>query len=258
MFNKKNIAIIALIVVVAALVGIRAYTTYHNAPNGDLPVVAENTEPTTTAAPATVEPEDLKADAPSDGIDVSNVTDTETPAEADARDAALATQGPVAQDDAALKAADVEAKRTQDALDNPQPKTDPKKGEDEGVKIKVSTPTPTKSPSTTPAPKKDADGYIITKEQAVKDGAAALQHEIDTNGFAWSDGYKSMKEELGYTDEFIQSLIQKAKIDPYSSTALSDCYNLYRKDGDALNLAERIIAWICNGGNDTGYSGHGV
>ena len=249
--KKSTLAIVTIILVTFILIGIRIYTNFQGTSPSALPVVAENTEPTTTAAPAITEP--FVPDAPTDGIDVSGIKNTETPAEAEARDKVLA-QEPVAQDDAAIKAADAEVKRTEDAIKNPQPKTDPVKGEDEGVKVVP----PTVAPTPAPTPKKDANGYIYTKEQAIKDGAAALQHEIDTNGFAWVDGYKSMIEDLGYTDEFIQSLVQKAKTDPYSSTALTDCYNLYRKDGNALNLAERIIAWICNGGNDDGYNGYGI
>lgn len=244
--NKKLVTIIVIIGVVCAL-GLGAYVYFgHNNAKSDLPVVTENTEPTTTAVPKPVE-----IDAPTDGIDVSGIEDTETPAEVDARDKAL-EQEPAIQDDAALKAADDEAKRTEDAIKNPQPQNDPVKGQDEGVKVVVSKTEPTPAPE----PKKD-NGYIYTKEQAIKDGAAALQDAINTQSSDWTYAYGVMMEN-DMTDEQIQTLVQKAIKDPYSSTALADYYNTYRRDGDKSYLVANIAAWISNGGNDAGYNGSGV
>lgn len=239
MFNKKIVIITATFVVIVAAVIVGVAYMFTNSPNdNDLPVVYENTNTATAAAGTT---EDLtnvslpEVDNP--GIPVTDDELKVTPEE----EAALKE---IESQQAVIKSVE----KSQEEIDADNAKI--KKAAEEAAKNPDIQPVQAKPVETEKAPaepKKDKDGYIYTKEEAIKiftSNADAMAQVKDPENKEYA------MREHGVTSEQYDALLNQLLTDPYSSTLLTPYFEDFRRGLPIGHLTGFACEWLYIGGDD--------
>ena len=127
----------------------------------------------------------------------------------------------------------------------------------DGVKVAVSNPEvqepvgePYEIEETQPEPKKDKDGYIYTKEEAVEIFKTEFQKLIDTNDFNYTYARDAAIENGYSTQEEFEADLKQLLTNPYSSERLARAFDEYRKYGNIGVLITKASMWLSAGGDD--------
>lgn len=102
----------------------------------------------------------------------------------------------------------------------------------------------------TPAPKRDAQGYIYTKEQAIKNFKEAYQKEINNNTYSYAGILTELMEEPDFSKEKFDADVNKMMKDPYSSPVLTTYFEDYRTNRKIGVLMVSCVGWLGIGGDD--------
>jgi hypothetical protein len=134
-----------------------------------------------------------------------------------------------------------------------------KKAAEEAAKNPDIQPVQAKPEETEPAPtepKRDADGYIYTKEQAVKNFTTLFKKYIDTGDAAYTDALLSAKRDEGenFSQEEFDGDVQLMLTDPYSDPHLAGALDHYRSSGNLGSLILSASEWLACGGRDAVYA----
>lgn len=100
-------------------------------------------------------------------------------------------------------------------------------------------------------PSKDADGYIYTKEQAVKlftSNTDAMAQIKDPDLLAHA------KTKASFSQEAFDADLNQLLTDPYSSPILTPYFESYRKYGSMSYLIVNCSEWLFLGGDDAVYA----
>lgn len=127
----------------------------------------------------------------------------------------------------------------------------------DGVKVAVSNPEvqepvgePFKIEETQPEPKKDENGYIYTKEEAIEIFRTKFQKLIDANDFNYTDARDSAIGKGRSTEEEFQKDLEQLLTNPYSSEKLTIAFEDFRKNGHWGALVFKVSNWLSAGGDD--------
>jgi len=130
----------------------------------------------------------------------------------------------------------------------------------DGVKVAVSNPEvqepvgePFKIEETQPEPKKDENGYIYTKEEAIEIFRTKFQKLIDANDFNYTDARDSAIGKGRSTEEEFEADLKQLLTNPYSSEILTRAFDEYRKYGNIGVLIGKATNWLSSGGDDGEY-----
>lgn len=246
MFNNKTI-IFAIAIVAAVAIGIITFSlTGGKSQTAELPVVNENISQTSTSDNNAVNPETTipVQDSSYAGLPESDsdpalvIPETTQPAE---------TAAPEDAKEAETKV--VEKTPDQVAADNKKIKEGQKAAETNPDTQKVDV-KPVVTEPATPAPKTYADGSMYTKQQAIDNFKKIYQKCIDTNDYNYTGALEEAKEQPGFTQESFDADLTQLMNDPYSSPALAEVFEDYRKDGNFDILLVACVEWLSLGGDD--------
>lgn len=249
MINKKLLIIsAAAVIAVGIIIGIVIMFT-GSPGDADLPVVLENTFPDATAAAGT---EDLtninlpEVDNP--GIPVSDDELAVTPEEEEAIKTIESQQ-----------AADIKSvEKSQEEIDADNVKI--KKAQEEAAKnpdvVQPVQAKPEETVMVPTEPKRDADGYIYTKEQAVKNFVShewvlELANDPDLIAAAKETAKDQGKE---WSQEDWEGDIQIMLSNPYSDPHLAGVLDNYRETGNIGDAVTGAYEWLALGGRDAIYA----
>jgi len=251
--NKKILVGICLIVLVVIL-GIGVLTCFRRDSKSSLPIVSENQEPPTSthSASPTPTPEIDYSEIqlpPSDNKELDNLTVPEEEAAVN-NEEALSEQiayekerGEVIPELTPEQIAE-ENKRIEQA--KKEAAANPEVQEPFGEPFEIE--------ETQPEPKKDKDGYIYTKEEAVEIFRTEFQKLIDANDFNYTYARDSAIGKGRSTPEEFEADLKQLLTDPYSSEWLARAFDYFRQYGHIGILIGESSMWLAAGGDDAEWS----
>jgi hypothetical protein len=240
MINKKLVIITAAaVIIVGIIIGITIMLT-GSPSDTDLPVVYENTN-TVTAAAGTTE-----------GSSTASLPEVDNPGIPVTDDELKVTP----EEEEAIKAIEFQQAENPGSVEKSQEQIDV-----DNIKIKKATEEAAKNPDVVqpvqakpvetekaPAePKKDKDGYIYTKEEAIKiftSNADAMAQVKDPENKEYA------MREHGVTSEQYDALLNQLLTDPYSSTLLTPYFEDFRRGLPIGHLTGFACEWLYIGGDN--------
>ena len=237
--NKKIITIVSLVLVVA-FVGVAALRYFKKPAEVEPPTVGENMiTPAPTIDVSNVTLPEVETN-PELAVDIDNQP-INTPEEIEEMIAQEEEQGT----DIAVGVEDIkeENKRIEEAM----------KEAEENPDVQPVPMQPVETIKPTPAPAKDSEGYIYTKEEAVVNFRTTYQKFIDEGSYNYTGAFNAAKEESNFTQELFDENLDIMMNHPYDSRFLPSVFDDYRKTGDIGVLITNCFMWIGAGGDDGEY-----
>lgn len=238
--NKKIITIIALVLVVA-FIGVAALRYFKKPAEVEPPTVGENViTPAPTADVSDIPLPEVETN-PELVVDIDNQP-TNTPEEIEEMIAQEEEQGT----DIAVGVEDIkeENKRIEEAMKeaagNPEVQPVPMQ--------------PVETIKPTPAPKKDAQGYIYTKEEAEEALRAEFQKAIDEKNFNYTGALNAAMMRDDFSKEKFDADVDLMMNRPYDSKYLPPMFDDYRKTGKLGLLLLSCGEWLSLGGDEAEYA----
>ena len=247
--NKKLIIIIASVLVVAVLgVGAVLYLGKEKVPVNNLPVVTEpTTTPPTTSTPS-LPPE----------IDNSNIGLPKSDNEG--KDSLITEEQPTKSEEEinAIIKYEEEKEKVVNEL-TPEQIAEANKKIEEAKKEAAANPgvvqevvqQPIETEPVIETPQKDADGFVCTKEEAVREFTSMYQKLIDANSSSYRLALEEAKKREDFTQESFDADLKQLMTDPYSSPILASALDEYRRVGQSVDSVIYCAAqWLAMGGDD--------
>lgn len=253
MFENKGkiLVIIAVFTVIALGVGIYIQNIPAQPSNTDYPIVMGNPSP--SYLPARPEPETPKEPEknysqvdlpPSDSTDENSfLIEEEEPVPSEPSEISEEERGlpeleheEVKQINEQVKLAVQEAKNNPDVMQLPI----------------APAPAPEPEPEVETGPKKGADGYYYTKEEAIKIAAETWKKFVAENDFNYTIALEGARQNSSFSQERFDAEFERMLTDPYSSPTLAYIYDRFREDGpDSLGTLILVsTGWMVTGWDD--------
>ena len=252
-YNKKLLAIIGIALVVA-FVGVSAFTYLKRVPESELPSVNENLgaptfTPSATSVPTpAVDYSQVELPA-SDNEGLDNLITEEEEKEAMMTEEQLTDF--LAYEE---ERGDIIPEMTyEDMIEQNKKIEEAKKEAAANPEVQEPFGEPFEIEETQPEPKKDKDGYIYTKEEAVEIFRTEFQKLIDANDFNYTYARDSAIGKGRSTEEEFEADLEKLLTNPYSSEILTRAFEKYRKYGNNGILIGTASKWLTAGEDDGEY-----
>jgi len=250
LYNKKLFVIIGIVIVIA-FVGVSAFTYFNRTPEVELPTVNENQgvpNPNPSIEPTPLIDYSEIQLPPSDNEGLDNLI---TPEE----EAAVNNEEVLAEQLAYEKEiGDAIPELTPEQIIEENKKIeDAKKEAAANPEVQEPFGEPFEIEETQPEPKKDKDGYIYTKEEAVAIFREEFQKRIDNNDFGYTYARDSAIGKGRSTEEEFEADLKQLLTNPYSSEILTRAFEKYRKYGNIGILIGTALNWLSSGGDDGEY-----
>jgi len=259
--NKKLMAIIGIVLIIA-FVGVGAFMYFGRGTTGELPTVSENqgtqTSTPSSAPTSTPEIDNSNVQLPSldnEGLDnliteEETTVDEEALAEHESEISSVPEQTITSEEESS---APVQAIESEPAEENKKIE-EPKK--EAATKPNVQKPVgePFEIEEVQPEPKKDENGYIYTKEEAIEIFRTEFQKLIDANDFNYTYARDTAIGEGRSTQEEFEADLKQLLTDPYSSEWLTRAFDYFRQYGHKGILIGEASMWLGVGGDDAEWS----
>lgn len=251
MFNNKKLMAIIGIVLVVAFVGVGAFMYFGRGTKGELPTVNENQGTETSTPSATPTPEIDYSNIQLPSSDNEGLDNLITPEE----EAAVNNEEALSEQIAYEKErGEVIPELTPEQIAEENKKIeDAKKEAAANPEVQEPFGEPFEIEETQPEPKKDENGYIYTKEEAVEIFRTEFQKLIDANDFNYTDARNSAIGKGRSTEEEFEADLKQLLTNPYSSEILTRAFDEYRKYGNIGVLIGKATNWLSSGGDDGEY-----
>lgn len=248
MFNNKKLITIIASVLVVAILGVGAYLYFgqEKEPADNLPVVSELT---TTPSPSP-EIDYSSIDLPkSDNEGKDNLITPEEEAAVN-NEETLAEQ--IAYEE---ERGDIIPEMTyEDMIEQNKKIEEAKKEAATNPEVQAPSMEPFEIEKVQPAPQKDKDGCIYTKEEAIEIFKTEFQKLIDANDFNYTDARNSAIGKGRSTPEEFEADLKQLLTDPYSSEWLARAFDYFRQYGHIGILIGEASMWLAAGGDDAEWS----
>jgi len=253
-YNKKLLAIIGIALVVA-FVGVSAFTYLKRVPESELPSVNENLgaptfTPSATSVPTpAVDYSQVELPA-SDNEGLDNLITEEEEKEAMMTEEELTDF--LAYEE---ERGDIIPEMTyEDMIEQNKKIEEAKKEAATNPEVQAPSMEPFEIEKVQPAPQKDKDGYIYTKEEAIEIFKTEFQKLIDANDFNYTDARNSAIGKGRSTPEEFEADLKQLLTDPYSSEWLARAFDYFRQYGHIGILIGEASMWLAAGGDDAEWS----
>jgi|GEM_PF-2110861 len=248
MFNNKRLIAIIGIVLVVAFVGVGALMYFGHDTKGKLPTVKENQGTETSTPSATPTPEIDYSNIQLPSSDNEGLDNLITPEE----EAAVNNEEVLAEQLAYEKEiGDAIPELTPEQIAEENKKIeDAKKEAAANPEVQEPFGEPFEIEETQPEPKKDENGYIYTKEEAIEKFAAIYKQIIADEGSPYTMALKEAMENGRSTEQEFEADLKQLLTDPYSSERLSIAFEDYRKWDTIDALILEAYQWLSMGGDD--------